>query len=87
MFKIEITETVLVKTIIGKEWGIIGTKEIPREKSYYEYGKAEPKTRIENVHGYTPEVEKMVYQTRVVLLQTVDNLCLPSVIKAINGIK
>lgn len=87
MFKIEITETKQVKQLVGKVWDVVGTKEVPRDRSYYEHEKDQPKTRIEDVRGYTPEIEKTVEETRVVLLQNVECLCLSDVIKAINGLK
>ena len=83
-YQITITQTKTVKTIVGKDWAVIGTKEVPRERQYWEKEKDEPKTRIEDVRGYTPEVEKLQVQTVEVLKQQVDDLDLASVIKAIN---
>lgn len=76
----------MVKEFVGKEWETIGTKEVPREKTYYENSKDEPKTRIEEVRGYTPEIEKNVVKSVQVLSQTIENIDLAKVIKAINNL-
>lgn len=86
MFKITIIETKLVKQIVGKDWDIIGTKEVPRDECYYREDKDEPKTRIEEVRGYTPEIEKNVEVTRMVLTQETETLDISKVIKAINNL-
>lgn len=83
-YKIIITETRQVKKLVGKEWGIVGTKEIPRDSDYWSKDDTQPKTRIEEVRGYTPEIEKTVSETVETLSQTVETLNLPAVIKAIN---
>lgn len=87
MFKITIEETKLVKKIVGKEWATIGSKEVARDEQYYRGDKNEPKTRIEEVRGYTPEIEKSVSVTSQVLIQEVETLDLPAVIKAVNNLK
>lgn len=84
-YQITITETFDTKKTIGKKWGVIGTKETAREPDYCR-GANEPKTRIEEVYGYTPETETTVSDSREVLKQTVDKLDLAAVIKAINGL-
>ena len=84
MFKITIEETKTVKKIVGKEWATIGTKEVPRDESFYRQDKDEPKTRIEDVRGYTPEIEKNVEVKATVLTQEVETIDLAAVIKAIN---
>jgi hypothetical protein len=86
MFKITITETKTVKKMAGKEWSTIGTKEVPREKSFYDNDESEPKTRIEDVRGYTPEIEKFVEVTNTVLSQEIETMDLAKVIKAINNL-
>lgn len=86
MFKITIEETKTVKKIVGKEWAIIGTKEVPRDESYYRQDKDEPKTRIEEVRGYTPETEKNVEVKTTVLTQEIETIDLAKVIKAINNL-
>jgi hypothetical protein len=85
-FKITITETRPVKKLVGKNWDVIGTNEVPRDRQYYQSDADQPKTRIEDVRGYTPEIEKTVEETRTVLEQNIDTLNLVNVIKAINGI-
>lgn len=86
MFEITIKETKTVKKVVGKEWAIVGTKEVPREQAYCLDDETGPKTRIEEVRGYTPEIEKTIEETRVVLNQEVESLDLAKVIKAINNL-
>lgn len=85
-YEITITETRRVVRKVGREWAVIGSREVERDSTFYSSDPNEPKTRIEEVRGYTPEIEKDVTETREVLKQTVDELDLPSVIKAINKI-
>jgi hypothetical protein len=68
---------------IGKEWKKVATKEVERDSRWTDSPDA-PKTRIEDVMGYTPETEAKVEIERVVLTQHVDELDLGAVIKAIN---
>lgn len=84
MFKITIEETKTVKKMVGKEWAIVGTKEVAREEQFYRRSEEEPRTRIEDVRDYTPEVEKSVEVKREVLVQEVETLDLAAVIRAIN---
>lgn len=67
-------------------WGVIGTKEVAREEQFYSRTDTEPRTRIEEVRGYLPPVERTYVEDIEVLKQTVDTLDLPAVIKAINKI-
>jgi hypothetical protein len=84
-FEIVITEKRQVKTVIRKSWEKVGEKEVEREVKFYSSrDETEPMTRIEAVYGYTPEVEGIVNETREVLKQSVDELDLPAVIRAIN---
>lgn len=87
MFEITIKETKQVKKLTGKEWKVIGTEEVRRDPSYYQHDKNEPRTRITEVSGYTPEIEKVVEVEVVVFTQKVDSMNLASVIKAINGLQ
>jgi len=81
-YRITIIQTVTkVKNV--KTYEIVGTKEVPRDREYWVSDPKEPKTRIENVHGYV-ETEKEIDQELEVFKQTVEDLDLPSVIKAIN---
>ncbi len=85
MFKITIEQTKTVKKVTGKEWAKIDTEEVERE-GRYAMGENEPKTRIKDVMGYTPEVEKIVSETRLAFVQVVDDLDLAKVIKAVNNL-
>ncbi len=82
-FEIVIIERRNVVKVVGKEWGVIGTKEVARDTQFLQ-DREEPRTRIEEIRGYTPEIEKTVVETREVLKQCVDELDLSAVIKAIN---
>ena len=84
MFKITIEEYKTIKKVAGKQWAVVSTKEVPRDPSYYDQDKSEPKTRIDNVYGYTPEIEKSEEVKSTILTQEVETLDLPAVIKAIN---
>jgi len=84
MFEITIIEKRYVKRLEGKEWGVIGEKEVEREERFYNHDDLEPKTIIKKAYGYTPEIEKTVEEKREVLKQVVEVLDLATVIKAIN---
>jgi len=85
MFEITIKEKRTVKKVVGNVWAVIGEKEEIREISMYDPRDADaPRTRIAQVYGYTLEIEKAVDEEREVLKQTVDELDLAAVIKAIN---
>lgn len=86
MFKITIEETKLVKKIVGKDWAVVGSKEVGQDPRYCIVADA-PKTYMEDVRGYTPEVEKLVEVKSDILIQEVETLDLPAVIKAINNLK
>jgi hypothetical protein len=66
MYKITIEKTEEIKRVVGNTWAVVG-------QEWVDAGGAV------NKYGYTPEVEKVVEESRVVLLQTVESL-------AINGI-
>lgn len=84
MFKITITQTREVKKIVGKEWEVVDTEEVHRDNDCILQG--EPRTRVKDVHGYTPEIEKTLIEERTILIQEVETLDLAAVIKAINGL-
>lgn len=84
-FEIIIKERRWITTTAGKDWVVIGTREVERDDRFCRADN-EPKTRIEEIRGYSPEIEKKVIQEREILKQTVDNLDLNAVIKAINGL-
>lgn len=85
MYTITIKETKTVTKKDHKEWEIIGTKEIERQQGMFS-GTGDAKTRIENVYGWTPEIEKEHQVSTTLLEQTVEEMDLKAVIKAINGI-
>ena len=78
MYEITIKKTEVTRKVVGKEWKIIGQEEQKHEIT----GTAS----LVDKWGYTPEVEKPVESTVVVLQQNIENLDLAAVIKAINGL-
>jgi hypothetical protein len=83
-YKITIEKKQTVTQIVRGPHTQIGTKEVEREERYYSHDADEPRTRIEPVYGYAPDREAEVVIETKVLEQTVDELDLPAVIKAIN---
>lgn len=81
-YKITIERTTTKTTITHGEYQIIDTMEVSREK----YSTDEEPTRIKNVYGYAPDVEKTVTEKQQLLIQEVDELDLPKVIMAINNL-
>jgi len=85
-YKITI-EHITVKTVHkGGDWEVLGDKEVERDPNF-NISKDELTTRIETVRGYTPQIEVKEDVTETLLEQTVGELDLTAVIKAINGIK
>lgn len=94
MFEITIIEKTTVKRTGGKEWKVVDkrpytTKEIDDDV----YGRAEIKRELEKgivpikeVMGYTPEKEVEEVVTREVFKQTIEQISLNEIIKAINNI-
>jgi hypothetical protein len=85
-YEITIIENRTVVKKIGGEWKIVGTKEVERAPEFHRGSDRQPKTRIEDVYGYTPEIEKTVEVSREVLKQNVDTLDLAKVIQVINNL-
>ena len=85
-YEIIIKERRAVKRTIDGEWGVVGTKEVPREERFYGAETNGPKTRIEEVRGRLPDVEKTVVEEFEILKQRVDKLDLAAVIKAVNNL-
>lgn len=73
MYEITIKRTQREKVIVGGNWGVIG--EEPMEGN--------PQI-MKPIRGYTPQQEQDKAVTREILVQTVEDLDLPTVIKAIN---
>lgn len=78
MYEITIKKTEVTRKVVGREWKVIGQEEQKGEYS----GKIEKADK----YGYTPEIEKPVESTIVVLSQNIEYLNLANVIKAINGL-
>jgi len=75
-YTIKIQKTEIIKKASGREWKQIGVKEQQIEYSN--------KTELVPEYGYTPEIEREVEVVTDVLCQTVSDLDLAAVIKAIN---
>lgn len=80
-YEITIKQTRQVKKLCGKEWRVVGKKEV--ERTFCDGG---PKTRLDDVFDYTPEIEKMITEEVEILKQVVETLDLATVIKAVNGL-
>ena len=85
-YQITIKQTVTRKKIVNNAWGVIGYEEVGRDERYT-HDKDEPRTRIQEIHGYLPPIETEVSEDVEVLKQTVESLDLTVVICAINKIK
>lgn len=84
MFEITITEITEVRKPGKRQWVQVGTKEVDREPGYYRDLDKEPKTRIEAIHGYAPEIEEVTTEKILKLQQVVDDLDFSAVVRAIN---
>jgi len=86
-FTITIIETKEVVEVAGKEWRKLDDVEVVRETGMYDVrSDDDPKTRIKEIMGYTPEIEKRVIKEVEILKQVVEDLDLAAVIKAVNKI-
>lgn len=84
-FTITIQETLTYKTT-EKEWKVIDSEEVARDDQW-RLSDTEPKTRIKDVYGYTPEREVRKNVDIKVYEQRVETLDMAAVIKAINGLQ
>jgi hypothetical protein len=93
MYKIVITKTEVVEEYTKKQWENINQRPLTQEEydeaAYYKREEWEEAERPILVweKGYTPQEKAMKSRTLTVLEQTVDEMDLQSVIKAINGIE
>lgn len=85
-FTITITESKKTLKIVKGPWGVVGTKEVPREERFYASRQDEPETRLEEIRDYLPSREEEVSEDVQVLKQTVESLDICAVIKAINNL-
>lgn len=81
-YTITITKTEIVTKMVGKEWTVIGQEVQVTEDVTRDVASLQPR----NLYGYTPLIEKDVEVTTEILRQTVDELDLIKVIRAINNI-
>ena len=87
-YKITIQRTGKKSKNIGSVWQVIDTKEVRREQNLYDHtDPEEKKTRIKDVLGYTPENIEEVDVTEQIFEQTVSDMDLKKVIKAINNLE
>ena len=88
-YTITITEIRTEKKKVQPDYCVIGTDEVARKPEFLsldEPDPKEPKTRIVDVRGYPPAVGREVEKKITLLEQTVDQMDLKAVIKAINSI-
>jgi len=87
MYEITIKKTEVVRKTVGNDWEQVGESDQPCDA---DGGRSRNETRNSDkpvkyrVMGYTPEVEKNVEVETELLKQTVEELDLAAVIKAIN---
>lgn len=94
MYKITITKTATETQNSGREWKVVGKRLVTEEdlrSSAYNARDLTQKVLAANVimfeeMGYTPVIEKEVEVERTIYEQTVDDLNMTAVIKAINKI-
>ncbi len=86
MFEITIKEIKTVTKLVGGDFRLIAEKEVARDPIFLtgSLSDHQPTTRIENVYGYAPMIEKPVEVEIEILKQSVETLDLAAVIKAIN---
>lgn len=84
MFEITIIEVTEQRQMGDPVWVRTGTKEVEREPSFFRSDEKEPKTRIDEVYGYAPAIEKTTTSSVVRLQQSVETLDMAAVIRAIN---
>lgn len=90
-YEIIIKQKKTVTKLTGKIWDTIGQEQQRIDTQYlkqeeFESIPAEKRVILVNVSGYTPEIEKQVEVEVEVLKQTVEELDLANVIKAINNL-
>lgn len=90
MYEITITRMILKKVPAGEVWKVVRdelfTEEEAREASEL-YTRSDKQMPVKEVMGYTPKIIKEEHVEIDILKQTVADLDLTAVIKAINGIK
>lgn len=87
MYEIVITQKVLKKVPAGEDWEIIDKRPYNKEevdKMDEMYKKSLGELALKEVYGYTPKTIKEEHVEVDILKQTVMELDLPAVIKAIN---
>ena len=85
MYKITIEQTKKETQTKEQEWVVVDTEEVARDKQWCD--EDAPKTRIKDIHDYSPKIEKEVEVTTEIYKQCVGELDLNKVIIAVNGIK
>ena len=87
MFKITIQKIERKTETVQGDWGIVNEVPYTEEDLATAYEKNEYKGKLNKLMGYRPETKKIVILEQTMLEQTVEELDLVQVIKAINGIK
>lgn len=76
-YRITVTRMETVTKKFGKEWKVVGEEQAKGDDN---------KPYLKDLYGYTPEIEKEATEEVEVLRQTVTELDMIAVIKAINGL-
>jgi len=87
MYKITIEKIDKTNKMVQGEWGVIDKRPYTEEEAKKAYEFKEFKGELKEVRGYRPNVEKTIETETTILTQTIDELDLVSVIKAINKIE
>ena len=86
MYKVTIEKIETYTKVMPGEWCIVDTRPYTKEEAEkaYEY---QFKNELKEVRGYAPDVKKTIETNTRVLEQTINDLDLVAVIKAINKIE
>lgn len=88
MFEITIKETTTTRKLVRGAWLVVEkrpytNKELSESNSWFA-DKEEAKKEIKDIMGYAPDREQDVTSEREILKQSVDDLDLAAVIRAVN---
>ena len=87
MYEIIIKKTETITKPCGKDWKVIEQRPVTKEDVENAFGAEESYDgKMKDVYGYTPGIDKPIEEEREVLRQTVEELDLATVIKAVNNL-
>jgi len=86
MYKITIEKIEITKQTVRGEYGVIDKRPYTKEEVENSHDADQLKGKIKEVWGIKHNVEKTVKTEQMILEQTVDDLDLIAIVKAINNI-